>query len=138
WLASGSVNQRLPSGPAEMDEGELLVVPTLNVVTLPLRLIRSMTSPITAPVWGSNRGPEAQMLPSGPVVIAWGTLSATWSLKAPVGVIIASMPSCANQMLPSGPAVMPPALPDTPGGTGIMNSVIWPFGVIRPTFSPVG
>src|SRR5262249_36804318 len=33
---------------------------------------------------------------------------------------------------------MPPALPDTPGGTVIVNSVIWPVGVVRPSFPPGG
>src|SRR5262245_28435592 len=76
-LASGSVNQRLPSGPAAIDPALTLSAPTLNVVTLPVRLIRWMKSPANKWVWVSHRGPDAHRLPSGPVVTAGPTPSAT-------------------------------------------------------------
>ena len=69
--------------------------PTLYVVTLPVcGEIRSITLPSMAPVWESKRAPDAQMLPSGPVVMFPGRLSAMWSRIAPLGETEARMPSC--------------------------------------------
>src|SRR2546421_341999 len=78
-LPLSSVNQRLPSGPAAIPYGELLVVGTGNSVMVPLGLMR----PILLPLSSVN-----QRLPSGPAVIPVGPLSAVGtgnSVMVPLG-----------------------------------------------------
>ncbi len=45
WLAMSSVNQRLPSGPAVMSKGPLLLVGVRYSVIAPLGVMRPILSP---------------------------------------------------------------------------------------------
>ena len=64
-LASASVNQRLPSGPAVIPAGTLSAVGIGNSVIVPLGVIRPILLPLSA---------VNQRLPSGPAVIPTGLL----------------------------------------------------------------
>src|SRR5262245_10310882 len=113
-----SVNQMLPSGPAQIWRG-LVRGAQGNSVSVPEGGIRPV-----APV------PAYQTLPSGPRVMqAWVVaLAAVNWVMAPAVVIRLTLRVVVNQMAPSGPAVIPvsPKLPPSPG---ITHSVMHCEGV---------
>src|SRR5260370_21109132 len=65
WLVASSVNQRLPSDPAVMSAGKLLLVGSGYSVILPLGVMR--------PIWLAWNYVN-QRLPSGPAVMPIGSL----------------------------------------------------------------
>ncbi len=95
----------------------------MNIVTTPLVVIRPMA------VFAMNH-----RLPSGPVMIAPGRVSAPRAKRvtAPVGVMraISLVFWSVNHMLPSGPAVMSSGL--LSAGMPSVNVVMTPAVVIRP------
>src|SRR5579864_8385606 len=133
-LALVSVNQRLPSGPATMQNAPLQAVGIGYAVIAPPVVIWSMSLPGRGPFSVNHR------LPSGPAVIPPGLVAPSAStgignsVIAPVVVIrpILSALYSVNQRLPSGPFVMLVA----PLPVAVGNSVIAPVVVIRATLLP--
>ena len=123
-LASSSVNQRLPSGPAAIPAGRCRPVGMGNSVMTPAVVIR----PIWLPRFGE---PEVAVRPGRDTSWSAAGRGDRESVMTPAVVIrpIWLHADSVNQRLPSGPAAMPTGpLP----AVGMGNSVMTPAGVIRP------
>src|SRR5260370_32437747 len=93
WLVASSVNQRLPSDPAVMSAGKLLLVGSGYSVILPLGVMR--------PIWLALNSVN-QRLPSGPAVMLFGSLLLAGSGDS-VMLDLGSMRPIMFPLLPSNP-----------------------------------